>query len=401
MKWLDRLKNKKVNREYADDLLSQTEKNIEQMEPVNIIVAGKTGSGKSTLINALFREKIAETGVGKPITQSIERISKSGMPLTLYDTKGLELTPEAQVEVLQSLNNLIKEQKKKGDREQIDLAYYCINSNMSRIEPFEIELIQALAEHIPVIIVLTQYLGQEDNEFVEYLEEQQLPVQGIVPVLAKPYLIQDQQYIPSHGLQELVDLTLATIPNSVQRAFINAQQIDLDRKVKDARSWAQKYIKGAFGVGFTPIPVADSAVLIPMQIGMLAHITSIFGLSLNKSQIVSIIAGIGGTGGATAAGKYVVGQIFKFIPGLGTVAGGIISGSTASVLTMTLAYSYIEVLKVITQAEIQGRDLPLVEIQKAMNLNFKDQLTYFSDLLPDSAKRNIIEEWKNQFFKKK
>lgn len=399
MKLFDRFKNTAVNKEYADDLVAQTQRQVDKMEPINIIVAGKTGSGKSTLINALFRDNIAETGVGKPVTQSIERISKEGIPLTLYDTKGLELTPEAQVEVLKSLNNLIKTQKDKGQRESIDVAYYCINSIMARIEPFEIELIEALSEHIPVVIVLTQYLGQESNEFVNYLKEMDLPVKGIVPVLAKPYLIQGEQYIPSHGLQDLVDLSLKIIPDSVQKAFINAQQIDLDRKVKDARSWARRYIRGSFGVGFTPIPIADSAILIPMQIGMLAHITSIFGLSLNKSQIVSIIAGIGGTGGATAAGKYIVSQVFKLIPGLGTITGGVVSGTTASVLTMTLAYSYIDVLKFIAQAEISGRDLPLVEIQKTMNLSFKEQLDYFSDFFPDSVKDTILNEWSNQFLK--
>lgn len=34
----------------------------------NIIITGKTGVGKSTLINAIFSEKMAETGVGEPNT---------------------------------------------------------------------------------------------------------------------------------------------------------------------------------------------------------------------------------------------------------------------------------------------------------------------------------------------
>ena len=39
---------------------------IENMKPVSIMLIGKTGVGKSTLINNLFRENIAETGIGKP-----------------------------------------------------------------------------------------------------------------------------------------------------------------------------------------------------------------------------------------------------------------------------------------------------------------------------------------------
>ena len=91
-------------------------------------------------------------------------------------------------------------------------------------------------------------------------------------------------------MQDLIDASLKVLPEEAQGAFINAQQIDLDLKVQRARRWAKRYISTAFGVGFVPIPVADSAILVPMQVGMLAHITSIFGLSLDKSQIISILA---------------------------------------------------------------------------------------------------------------
>jgi predicted GTPase len=35
---------------------------------VNILIAGKTGVGKSTLINAVFQGNFATTGQGKPVT---------------------------------------------------------------------------------------------------------------------------------------------------------------------------------------------------------------------------------------------------------------------------------------------------------------------------------------------
>lgn len=66
------------------------------MNPVNIMVVGKTGVGKSTLINNLFRENLALTGIGRPITKHLRRISKEGVPLVLYDTRGLELSLEVQ-----------------------------------------------------------------------------------------------------------------------------------------------------------------------------------------------------------------------------------------------------------------------------------------------------------------
>lgn len=72
----NKLISKRVDKGLADDLLKKTQQEVDKMPPTNIIVAGKTGSGKSTLINALFREKITETGVGAPVTQHIEKITK-------------------------------------------------------------------------------------------------------------------------------------------------------------------------------------------------------------------------------------------------------------------------------------------------------------------------------------
>ena len=41
--------------------------------PANIIIAGKTGVGKSTLLNAVFKEKLAETDIGHPVTSKSEK----------------------------------------------------------------------------------------------------------------------------------------------------------------------------------------------------------------------------------------------------------------------------------------------------------------------------------------
>ena len=72
----------------AQEAIDAIAEKIKNLNTLNIIVAGKTGVGKSTLINAVFRDKLAETGMGKPVTDHMRKISKKGIPLATYDTKG-------------------------------------------------------------------------------------------------------------------------------------------------------------------------------------------------------------------------------------------------------------------------------------------------------------------------
>lgn len=58
---------------------------------VNVLIAGRTGVGKSTLVNAVFQGDFATTGQGRPVTPSTREITKEGVPLSIFDTRGLEM----------------------------------------------------------------------------------------------------------------------------------------------------------------------------------------------------------------------------------------------------------------------------------------------------------------------
>lgn len=354
------------------DILEKTEAEIEKMNPVNILIAGKTGVGKSTLINNVFRENLADTGIGKPVTKHLRRISKEGIPIALYDTRGLELNPKVQKDIKNEIFDLVEQNKQ--TRDAVHAVYYCIQANSSRIEETEIDLIKEISSVLPVILVLTQSIGKPAEEFNAYLENLNLPVAAVQNIMAEPYEITEDYVIPAFGLKELIDKTLQLIPKEAHDAFMNAQHADIERKAKAARRWASRYVATTFGVGFAPIPFSDASVLIPMQVTLLAHITAIFGISMDKSTIVSLIAAVGGTGSATMIGKTIVANAFKFVPGAGTLIGGLISGTTASIVTSALGLSYIEVLSIIAAKEREGESIDLGLIERLMRSQFKKNI---------------------------
>ncbi len=358
-----------------NDIFNKTKEEINKLMPVNIMIIGKTGIGKSTLINNVFRENLAETGIGQPVTQHLRKITKIGIPLTIYDTKGLELKEEVQDKIINEINGKIKELYLKGDeKDYIHAIWYCINSNSNRIEESEIELINSFAENVPVILVMTQSFGESSFDFKKVIEELNLNVRAIQPVLAEEFKISKDISIPSYGLKELVGKTYEVLPEAVKKSFNNAQKVDIEKKVKEARVWSTGYIASSFGAGFTPIPFSDAAVLVPIQVGMLAHITAIFGISIDKALLSGIVGSIGGSGGAAFLGRYIVSNLLKLIPGVGTLAGGLISGGTASILTTALAISYIEVMGKVAEAEYQGKSYDNEQIAKMMKEMYEENL---------------------------
>lgn len=352
------------------------EKNI---IPANIMLIGKTGVGKSTLINNIFRENLAETGVGKPVTEHLKRITKEGIPINLYDSRGLELDLDVQKEVRADITQEIDRINRSNDINAdhlIHAVWYCINATSNRIEEFEIEWIKELGDKVPVIIVLTQSLSDNAKELENYIDNLNLNIKGIQRILAAPIKFGDME-VPSFGLSELVEKTYQILPQGIRRAFNNAQKVDIKRKVDASTKWALGYIATSFGVGFSPIPFSDATLLIPGQVGMLAHITTIFGVNVDKELLKAIVAGISGVAGATITGRMIVSNLFKLIPVVGTAVGGTISGTTASVLTTALAFSYIEVLKKVVTNQYAGKITRSEEISEMMydelKRHFKDK----------------------------
>ena len=121
----------------------------------NIMVIGRPGGGKSTLINLLLNKRKAREGIGSSITRNVSKYIHDKYPITFQDTPGFENNIEIKKmkKFLNDYNNYFKDGKNK-----IHLILYVINaSNERTFIGEEVDLINYInSMKIPIFFVCTK-----------------------------------------------------------------------------------------------------------------------------------------------------------------------------------------------------------------------------------------------------
>ena len=123
-----------------------------------------------------------------------------------------------------------------------------------------------------------------------------------------------------------------------------------------------------------PLPFADAPLLIGQQVAMMMAINGVFEFDIDRDALASLATAVIGVGGATVIGKTVVSNLLKFIPGVGTVAGGAISAGTAGIITLALGKAYIEVCKAIKMGKLDQSDLSRQAGKDMLKKAFREQM---------------------------
>lgn len=314
---------------------------------VNVLIAGATGVGKSTLINAIFQGDLAETGQGRPVTPNTREIKKDGIPLSIFDSRGLEMADFS--ETMAALSSLVSEHARESDpKKHIHVAWICILEDSRRVQPAEEKLVKMLSEHMPVVAVITKIRSEKSDKGFRAEVQRLLPdAKNVIRVRAIPEEDDDERIKPAIGLDKLVSLTMELVPEGQRRAFTAAQKVDIDLKKTQSHRIVLAAASGAAGIAAVPIPFSDAVLIVPIQVGMLAGISATFGLSIDESFLTTIVGSIVAGAGGTLAGRTIVSGLLKFIPGIGSVVGGVLAATTAAALTTAFGEAYIAALEML------------------------------------------------------
>ena len=167
----------KLENEYKELIksIAMEEKNNEQVKKLNIQIIGKTGVGKSTLINSLLQLKNenekAKEGLGECTTKETKAYeNKNNYPgIIIYDTRGIEVDENFGIEEIKNntLNNINTKLENNIPNELIHCLFYCIQkTRCERVEKQTIMTIRKAYDNkkLPIIIIHMRATTKKEYE---------------------------------------------------------------------------------------------------------------------------------------------------------------------------------------------------------------------------------------------
>ena len=381
---------KKLNLEssYKNDihnsLINNYNQNLIQLDYITIILTGRSGVGKSTLINCFLKNNLAKTGVYNVVTMKIQ--SYKVKFLNFIDTRGYEInenyTPDnAKSDVLKEIES---RNANKNHNELIHSIWFCVNN--SSLEISEIKALKELknnAFNIPLIVVFTNAQKMVDiNNMKTQVNELFINEDIFITVLAK-----GTERIDQYGLDDLLNKTLSIIKLNnknklfeiLREEYINEEKNNLFCKLENIEKDINNQIVRSFINNYTFLK--DENEFIEYIYEFIEKIVSSFLNNYNENYMIN------GLIKSEIVNRFIRLSINSYLDSTQTYINEILIEKSLNYLDMQV---YIERLKNISI--LNNNKLNREKIKKLISQFLKDNFYFL-------GQKYVIYTYINNFFK--
>jgi len=302
--------------------MSDSQGNALNEKKPTILICGKTGVGKSSLIQAITHTgTVPDSAISNSESCTKGFVVYETEAAVFIDAEGFE--PGMQIEDYAEF--ILKEMRNRVDSGEISQVvtsiWYCIDAIGARIQEGDARFIQKIEQSrwtkkIKVIITKSELLrDKQRKEFDEQLRN----------LISPEHIV----YVSSHRADGLNRLT-QFIEQDAHDAGIEAKA-QLDAYYEELRKKWEQRIDGeadaiirwgagrAAAIAVLPVPLADVAPLVVNEAYMIYKLGALYGYSVTKS----ILSMLGGVAGGSLCGKLIA----SFFPGLKiAIAAGVTFG---------------------------------------------------------------------------
>ena len=294
------------------------------MKP-NILVCGKTGVGKTSLIQAVTHRGVvpdSAIGNGRATTEGF-KVYETEIA-NFIDSEGMNPGTQSVDEYADFILDEMLERLDSEDADNlIHNIWYCIDGSGARIQDADADIIRTFSDKVLLVVTKCELMRREQTEAVMNTLLDLIPREHIVFVSAENKTGLAQLIAKAREMSERAmngaEEEMAAFQERWDEYYFNMRE-NWKESVGDE---ADGYINWAAGraaaIALIPLPLADVAPLVANEVYMIYRLAGVYGIAVDNTIITMLLGCAGGS---------IVGKIgASFLPFLKVpIAAGVTYG---------------------------------------------------------------------------